>query len=127
MNHRNLAGIVLLILAAGCFDSSQKNTAPVKAPLDVEKAVREVIAKHLNVKPEAIDMRRPLTDLKADDLDIVEIVMTLEERLEVAIPDSVLDKHGGLLPKNGPSRITAADLVAAAEESLSTPTPRRKR
>jgi acyl carrier protein len=126
-SHR-IVGFMLVVTAFGCFDTSQKNVTP-KPPPDLEKTVRDVIAKQLNVKPDAIDMRKPLSDppLKADDLDVVEMLMSLEERLDVFFPDSVLDKYDKIAPKSGPSRVTAADLVTAAEEALSKPMPRKKR
>lgn len=55
--------------------------------------VREIIAKQLDVDPAAITMESKLIDdLKADSLDIVELIMDLEQEFNVEIPDEELPK-----------------------------------
>lgn len=55
--------------------------------------VREIIARQLGIEPEAISMEsRLIDDLKADSLDIVELVMDLEQEFDVEIPDEDLPK-----------------------------------
>ena len=57
-------------------------------------------------------MNKPLSDppLKADDLDLVELVMEVEERLGVAIQDDQVEKLSGKLGK-GPIRMTPIQIV----------------
>ena len=50
---------------------------------DVATEVRDILVFHLGA-----DERR-LTDLGADSLDVVEIVMSCEERFAIAIPNRV--------------------------------------
>jgi acyl carrier protein len=55
--------------------------------------VKEVIVEQLNVasdevKPEA----KFVEDLGADSLDVVEMIMALEEKFEIEIPDSEAEK-----------------------------------
>jgi acyl carrier protein len=55
--------------------------------------VKEVIVEQLNVasdevKPEA----KFVEDLGADSLDVVEMIMALEEKFEIEIPDSDAEK-----------------------------------
>lgn len=55
---------------------------------DLEAKLKAIIAEQLNVdeellKPEA----RFAEDLKADSLDLVELIMALEEKFDVEIPD----------------------------------------
>ena len=55
--------------------------------------VREIIANQLSVKAEQITEKSNIAeDLGADSLDVVELVMALEEKFEVEIPDSEAEK-----------------------------------
>ena len=68
--------------------------------------VREIIARQLGIEPETISMEsRLIDDLKADSLDIVEIVMDLEQEFDVEIPDEDL-----------PQVQTVADIVHFLEQ-----------
>ncbi len=127
MKHGFLICMLMLIGLAACSNSPAPQNA--KPAADIEKTVRAVIAEQLKVNADTIDMKKPLSGppLKADELDIVELVMTLEERLGVEIPDSAIDKYGGLMPKNGSSRLSPADLVSIAADAVANPTPRKKR
>jgi len=87
--------VCAVCLIAGCADGdlakTQRGTAPSAGSVDssspdssterrVQKVVEDLLAK--NVAPEA-----SLVELGADELDIVEIVLALEEEFDVAIPD----------------------------------------
>ncbi|MBQ3850129.1 MAG: acyl carrier protein [Clostridia bacterium] len=53
--------------------------------------IRNAIAEQLNIPVENITMEsRFIEDLKADSLDLVELVMDLEDRYGVEIPDEQL-------------------------------------
>ncbi|MBR3382125.1 MAG: acyl carrier protein [Clostridia bacterium] len=53
--------------------------------------IRKAIAEQLNVPEENITLEtRFVEDLKADSLDLVELVMDLEDRYGVEIPDEQL-------------------------------------
>ena len=53
--------------------------------------VRAAIAKQLDLREEQITMEsRLIEDLKADSLDIVELIMDLEQQYGVQIPDDEL-------------------------------------
>ena len=50
--------------------------------------VKEIIADKLSVDEESITMESTFVeDLGADSLDVVELIMSLEEELEMEIPD----------------------------------------
>ena len=70
------------------------------APATVERGVREVLAQQLGRRPEAIAMDTPLVHptVGADELDIVEIVMALEDRFKIAIDDAKVEP--GLTPRH---------------------------
>ncbi|MDD6888266.1 MAG: acyl carrier protein [Candidatus Aphodomorpha sp.] len=55
--------------------------------------VREIITRQLDIDPESVQMEsRLIDDLKADSLDIVELIMDLEQEFDVEIPDEDLPK-----------------------------------
>ena len=56
--------------------------------MDVQKEIVDLIAEQLNLKVEDIKPENHfIKDLKADSLDIVELVMSLEEKFNIQIPD----------------------------------------
>ena len=55
--------------------------------------VRDIIAKQLDIDANTITMESKLIDdLKADSLDIVELIMDLEQEFNIEIPDEELPK-----------------------------------
>jgi acyl carrier protein len=53
--------------------------------------IRNAIAEQLNIPAEKITLEsRLIDDLKADSIDLYELVMGLEERYGIEIPDNVL-------------------------------------
>ena len=55
--------------------------------------VRDVVVEQLGVDPQAVKLEsKIIEDLGADSLDVVELVMALEEKFEVEIPDSEAEK-----------------------------------
>ena len=55
--------------------------------------IREIIADQLEVDPQEIKLEtRLLEDLKADSLDVVELVMDLEQEFDMEIPDEMLSE-----------------------------------
>jgi acyl carrier protein len=97
-------------------------------PDTVERVVREVIADLLKVDAAVIPMDRPMSDppLKADDLDLVEIVMEVEERLGIEIADDALERQGGRLEK-GLVWITPNQLVSVARKAPKAQQSKRKK
>jgi acyl carrier protein len=55
--------------------------------------VKEVIVEQLNVSPEEVKPEANfVNDLGADSLDVVEMIMALEEKFGIEIPDSEAEK-----------------------------------
>lgn len=55
--------------------------------------VREIIANELTIDAETITMEsRLVDDLKADSLDVVELIMDFEDEFNMEIPDEELPK-----------------------------------
>ena len=72
-----------------------------------EQKVKDILAKQLGVGVEKINANTNIaTDLGADSLDLVEILMSLEEEFSVSIPDEAI-----------PNIKTVGDLVAFIEKA----------
>jgi acyl carrier protein len=57
--------------------------------MSVEKEIFNIIVEQLGVAPEMVDRSKSFVeDLNADSLDVTELVMTVEERFNVEIPQN---------------------------------------
>ncbi|EGB3406564.1 acyl carrier protein [Campylobacter coli] len=55
--------------------------------------VKAVVVEQLSIDADAVKMEsKIIEDLGADSLDVVELIMALEEKFEVEIPDSDVEK-----------------------------------
>ncbi|MCD6433781.1 MAG: acyl carrier protein [Sulfurimonas sp.] len=55
--------------------------------------IKEVVVEQLSVSPDEIkDDAKFVEDLGADSLDVVELVMALEEKFDIEIPDDEAEK-----------------------------------
>ncbi|HHE9871751.1 TPA: acyl carrier protein [Campylobacter coli] len=54
--------------------------------------VKAVVVEQLSIDADAVKMESKIEDLGADSLDVVELIMALEEKFEVEIPDSDAEK-----------------------------------
>ena len=60
---------------------------------DIFDEVKAVIAEELDVEESEITMESQIVDdLGADSLDVVELIMRLEEKFEIEIPDEDAEK-----------------------------------
>lgn len=65
----------------------------------VETDIRNIVAKVLHIEPDAVDVNAPLSKQKvaADELDVLEIVMLIEEASGVEIKDEeIANERGGI-------------------------------
>ena len=57
--------------------------------------IKEVVVEQLSVSPEEVkEDSKFVEDLGADSLDVVELVMALEEKFDIEIPDDEAEKIG---------------------------------
>jgi acyl carrier protein len=117
--------------SAACASNTEqpKGRSNQGTPDAAEKAVRAVISDLLKVDSSAIPMDKPISEppLKADDLDLVEIVMELEERQGVEISDAALERYAGGKFGKGPIRITPNQLVLIVREAPKLKESKRKK
>lgn len=60
---------------------------------DIETTVQEIVVDQLDAKPSEVTRETSFTDdLQADSLAIVELVLALEEKFDVKIPDDEVDR-----------------------------------
>lgn len=60
---------------------------------DIESTVRDIVVDQLDAKPSEVTRETSFTDdLEADSLAIVELVLALEEKFDVKIPDDEVDR-----------------------------------
>jgi acyl carrier protein len=75
--------------------------------------VRELVSTQLGVEAKEITERTSLAELGADDLDLVELVMELEEHFSISIPEeSITSLDGKAL---GQSQFEALTMLRIAE------------
>ena len=73
----------------------------------IENKVKDILAKQLRIDAGKITAQTNIaTDLGADSLDLVEILMTLEEEFKISIPDDAI-----------PGIVTVGDLVKYIENN----------
>jgi acyl carrier protein len=122
--------VLLAIAANGCAPRAEPGmaTGRTNPPDNVERTVRAAIADLLKVDASSIPMDQPISSppLKADELDLVEIVLELEERLDIEIDDATVERQAGPLGK-GPLRITPNQLVTIAREAPKAQVTKRKK
>jgi acyl carrier protein len=97
MNTRIFLPLILAMFfcCSGC-DSPRAERGNTQQTVD---RVRSEVATILNKDSTQIDVARPLVAQGADELDIVEIVMAVEQAFDVEIPDGVIDANGGEVDK----------------------------
>ena len=84
--------------------------------------VRRITAEQLGVKAEELDVNKPLSAFKADELDLVELVMECEDRFQVSIPDEAIAKMvGSATPQDG-LKLSIAQLAQLVEQAPRQPT-----
>jgi acyl carrier protein len=59
---------------------------------DITSRVKKVIAEELGISEEEVTDEKSFTELGADELDFVEIIMALEYEFSIEIPDDEAEK-----------------------------------
>ena len=61
----------------------------------IEDALREIIAKQAHLDPSVITPESVLSELGVTSLDLVEIIMTIEDKYDVTIPVDAVEAWNG--------------------------------
>ncbi|MGI6247925.1 MAG: acyl carrier protein [Acutalibacteraceae bacterium] len=73
----------------------------------VFEKLQNIIASQFGIEPELVTLKSNIIeDFDADSLDIIDLVMSIEDEFEIAVPDEELEKIG-----------TVADMVRFLEEN----------
>ena len=92
--HIGHVGVVLSQYTVGLV--KDKKMSPELSPSDLayqalEEKISRIVAATLGFKDEEVNRASNLKDLNADSLDMVELVMSLEEKFDVEIPDEDIE------------------------------------
>jgi len=85
--------IALLLIAAGC--SPKQPSSEPAMNLELHRVIQKIAAEHLDKPVDALILDATFASFGADDLDLVEITMAVEERLGITISDDELTKAAG--------------------------------
>ena len=78
--------MITKIRQRGCHVTERQNLI-----MDMLEAIKEILAKQLRVDVDEIDETTNIvSDLGADSLDVVEMLMTIEEEYGIVVPDDVV-------------------------------------
>ena len=117
---KSYAAFALIAFAIfGCSNSNPPATsssASSDAPSTVTR-VLAVAAEQMGVDQSNIEASTSLADLGADELDLVELVMTLEEEFDQTISDAEIERmSGGEDLSKGFGKLTMADLAKLVDD-----------
>ena len=129
-----LSTLAIVVLAdTGCTSASQKaedketiaasNVPEQRRDQDDVDQILTIVAGYFEIDPAQIELYAPINDLpsSADELDVVQLLMAIEERLNVEIKDEELERLLDTAELSElPHRLsvdTLAQLVAAARSS----------
>ncbi|MFM0405274.1 acyl carrier protein [Paraburkholderia dipogonis] len=77
----------------------------------IETAVQKAIALQFGLGDASVNLDAPLSEYDADSLDLVELVMTIEDELDIEIPD---DEFGDITLGTKLAGLTGRKLVEIA-------------
>ena len=85
--------ISLVIVSLACHrpSSPANSSSPSAQQVALIDDLRKLAATQCGIREQAVDVNSPLQKQGCDDLDLVELVMTIEEKYNVTIPDSDTD------------------------------------
>ena len=67
--------------------------AVTKTKEEIFGQLKDIVAEQLAVDPEEVTMEASFVDdLNADSLDLVELIMELEEKFSIQVPDEMAEK-----------------------------------
>ena len=112
---------VCLAVTIGCGDGSSAKPAASGDAGETVDEICQVAAELLGVDRSKINSETSLGELGADELDLVELVMHLEEHFGVSIPDESLQQAMGAGNfQQGAKNITISELASIVDGQMRT-------
>jgi len=92
---------------------------PAAPKADIGDVVCGLIAKQMDLDRREVTLDKSFADLGADDLDVVEMVMEVEDRFKVEISDEAIDREVGTMESAElPKRLKVSGLVRLLRAAL---------
>ncbi len=89
--------VALVIISVACHRPSSRSTSPSNSASPTAKQLaqiddlRKLAETQCGTQAGKIDVNASLLTVGCDDLDVVELIMTIEQKYNVTIPDSETD------------------------------------
>ena len=83
--------LALLLVSCRRADSPSISRASSPSPTALIDDLRKLAATHCGIDEQTIDVNAPVQKQGCDDLDLVELIMSIEEKYKVPIPDAEAD------------------------------------
>ena len=89
--------IAFAAVSAGCRGAGRSSNSPANSPspsaqqVAVVDDVRKLAATACGISEQAIDVDAPIQKQGCDELDLLELIMTIEEKYNITIPDADTD------------------------------------
>jgi acyl carrier protein len=114
------AALMTLALLCGCSDSTSSTPTLPRSGSQSDATtlddVRRIVSEQLGVELRKLAPSTSLGELGADELDFVELVMELEERFDITIPDDkVTQMTGSNALQHGMKNVTMEKLAALVD------------
>ncbi|QDU25386.1 Acyl carrier protein [Anatilimnocola aggregata] len=129
MNIAGKSGLLVLCCFACTFGCGKQDTPPTQPNSASQQPVSpttericQIVAEQMGVNRANLNSQTTLGDLRADDLDFVELVMELEEEFDISISDEAAERM--LSSKNwkqGMNNVTLAKLSSLVDEQCKLP------
>ncbi len=119
----SIAGL-LFPSVVGCRENVPK-TSSLKSSLPLE--IRSIIGKQLHKEPDGLRPDNTFAALGADDLDVVEITMAVEEKLGIQIDDRELSKAAGIASDDNLCHRLTLEAFAAVASAAPKQLPQKQR
>ena len=109
--------VLFMLVLSGCSNSSSTTTHLSNTSVGTTNSatvtrICGIAAEQMGVDKSKIDASTSLADLGADELDLVELVMTLEEEFNQTISDAEIERlSGGSGFTKGFGKLTMQDLA----------------
>lgn len=116
-------GLFVLMMGCSAKPASHPQPAASAAGGTALPQVYVIVSQQLGVDPSDITADTSLAELKADELDFIELIMEIEDQFNVTIDDDAAHKMMGTSDwKKGMPSVTMSKLAQTIEQQLNSTT-----